>query len=176
MVRAPPPRARREAAAQRSGTVGGAAVAAAADDETKQQGEPVAAQNVRVLLEDSSGIEAGETKGGGGAEPGSGTTPGGHTVHHKVPRRKHAKATGKNRLAKQIRAFFSSLHDDDDTASQEEQESDNGEVDDEGALPDPADRGAFKAYTEMIIARECIAVVARRAELTQAVGHLEVTA
>ena len=47
------------------------------------------------------------------------------------------------------------------------------EADDEGVLPDPADRAAFKEYTDMITARECIAVVARRAELYQAAVHLE---
>ena len=82
-----------------------------------------------------------------------------------------------HKLAKQIGSFFGALHGDDGAAAREEDPDDgeaNDEADGECALPDPADRAAFTAYTEMITARECIAVVARRAELTQAVEHLEV--
>ena len=85
---------------------------------------------------------------------------------------KRAKATGKNKLAKQIGAFFSTQQKDDEDDTNEE-EHDDGQHGGAGALPDPADRAAFNEYTNMITARECIAVVARRAELYQAAVHLE---
>ena len=40
-------------------------------------------------------------------------------------------------------------------------------------LPDPDDQAAFDAYTEMITARDCLAVVARRNELRRAHAYLE---
>ena len=163
----------REAAAKRPKTVGGAA--AAADDETVDGwtvGELVSAHNVQAVL----GRAWDETKGGGD-EPGSPATTKSATKPKEAPKsayrkQKRAKATGKNKLAKKIGAFFGSSHGDDNA---NEVEPDNDEDDDEGAtLPDPADRAAFNEYTDMITSRECIAVVARRAELYQAVAHLEV--
>ena len=41
------------------------------------------------------------------------------------------------------------------------------------ALPDPNDREAFDEYTDMITARDCLAVVARRDELRRACAYLE---
>ena len=44
---------------------------------------------------------------------------------------------------------------------------------DEAALPDPNDSAALDAFIEMTTARECLAVVARRAELTRALEYVE---
>ena len=77
------------------------------------------------------------------------------------------------RLSSRLSSFCGSPLGDDKAAREEVPEDDTPE-EDEGALPDPSDRAAFEAYTVMITARECIAVAARRAELAQAVAHLEV--
>ena len=78
------------------------------------------------------------------------------------------------RLSSRLSSFCGSPLGDDEAAAREEVPEDDTPEEDEGALPDPSDRAAFEAYTVMITARECIAVAARRAELAQAVAHLEV--
>lgn len=80
---------------------------------------------------------------------------------------------GKRSMAKRLSRFFRTPLGNDEAHQEElDDEEDN---DDEEALPNPADRAVFDAYTEKITARECIAVVARRAELTKACAHLEVS-
>ena len=147
----------REAAAQRREPPGAASAAERADGHELV----VAATDVALAREGGDAVE----------QPPPASTNA-HSQHrdHKSHKRN---ATGKNKLAKQTGSVFGAPRGDDGAAARDE-EPDDGEADDESALPDPADRAAFTAYTEMITARECIAVVARRAELTQAVEHLEV--
>ena len=77
-------------------------------------------------------------------------------------------------MSKKLTFFlFGAPHDDHYEAHEEKPDENDREID-EGTIPDLADRAAFNAFTEMITARECIAVVARRAELAQACTHLEV--
>ena len=83
----------------------------------------------------------------------------------------HAEHGGKRSMAKRLSFFFRGLLGGDEAREEEpDGEKGNGEE----PLPDPADRAAFDAYTKKITARECIAVVARRTELTQACAYLEV--
>ena len=45
-------------------------------------------------------------------------------------------------------------------------------IDENALLPDPANKAEFASYCEMITAQECLAVVARHAELEEAVDYL----
>ena len=59
-----------------------------------------------------------------------------------------------------------------DPAPEVEREG-GGDGGDEAALPDSNDSAALDAFIEMTTARECLAVVARRAELTRALEYAE---
>ena len=45
-------------------------------------------------------------------------------------------------------------------------------IDENALLPDPADKAVFASYCEMVTAQECLAVMARHAELEAAVEYL----
>ena len=45
-------------------------------------------------------------------------------------------------------------------------------IDENALLPDPSDKAEFAAYCEMVTAQECLAVMARHAELEEAVDYL----
>ena len=45
-------------------------------------------------------------------------------------------------------------------------------VDTDALLPDPANKAEFASYCEMVTAQECLAVMARHAELEEAVDYL----
>lgn len=164
LARARACRPRREAAAQRPS--GGAAAAAANETETvgeivnndNNNGERVAAHDVQLTLGAEEANDGGET-------PSPTTTPKADASPRPILDR---------RLSSKFSSCFGSSSGDDEAAARGEVPEDDTPEEDEGALPDPSDRAAFEAYTVMITARECIAVAARRAELAQAVAHLEV--
>ena len=77
------------------------------------------------------------------------------------------------RHVREVRAFVDGTAGAGEVAPAPEVERERGAAaDDEAALPDPNDSAKFDAFIEMITARECLAVVARRAELTRALGHV----
>lgn len=80
-----------------------------------------------------------------------------------------------SRRVRQLLAFVDGTPGDDEVAPGPEAELEGGEDEDEALLPDPNDGAEFDAFIEMISARECLAVVARRAELAQAVEYLRST-
>ena len=123
------------------------AACAAADNEAKE-GELIAPHDVKLVL--GGGVE--EIKGAESASPN--------------PKR--------SSMSKRLTSFFFGTPHDDHNEGREEKPDGHGKENGDGAIPDPADRAAFNAFTEMITAREFIAVVARRAELAQACAHLEV--
>ena len=81
----------------------------------------------------------------------------------------------RERHVRQVLEFVDGMAGADEVAPAPEVELESGGDDDEAALPDPDDSAKFDAFIEMITARECLAVVARRAELTRALGHLQHT-
>ena len=68
-------------------------------------------------------------------------------------------------------SFFNDPHERDDASAEVEEfnRQDKGGF----TLPDPDDRAAFDAFTDMITARDCLAVVARHDELTHTYAHLK---